>query len=287
MHDPLSVAFDIKYPWRKYRRSSLRTSGGDFMKEFNRTYRSTFVTIWHKDPELRGSDDSCGWFTPPFSKTVREICKSLAFDEAREPWFFARNVKVNDDPILVERLLFGAFMVMSQCLVNRGVIRRPVSVEDATRWAAQATHNGVDNFRSSLCFVSGYHSNWYHDDRANTPEEDKWFREQQAESFFGAIAGWILRERRWWFQHPRWHVWHWQINIEPLMSFKRWAFSRCAKCGKRFTWGYAPTSHSWNSDGPQWFKSEAHVYHSDCSAVGVVQERASTEPGNVRNNDKG
>lgn len=284
MHDPLTVAFDIKYPWRKYRRSSLPSSGSPFMQEFNRTYRETFITIWHKDPERNGSDDSCGWFTPPFPEDVREICKSLAWDEAREPWFFALEAKTNQDPILCERLLFGAFIVVSRCLVNRGVIRRPVYVAEATRWAAEATHNGVDNFRNSLCFLSGYHSNWYNPPTPNSVADDKFWREEQAKSFFSGIAGWILRERRWWFQHPRWHVWHWQIKIEPLMSFKRWAFSRCAGCHKRFTWGYAPTSTSWNSDGPQWFKSEANVYHSDCSGAGVAQQNPSAA--NARTNDQ-
>ena len=46
MHDPETVAFDIKYPW----------------KSRDREYRGSFVTIWHVDPEKDGTDDSCGWF---------------------------------------------------------------------------------------------------------------------------------------------------------------------------------------------------------------------------------
>ena len=257
MYDPLTVAFEIRYPWRKYGRKG--------QNDFDRTYRESFITIWHKDPELHGSDDSCGWFTPPFPKEVKEIVKSLAGDEARDPWFFTTEAKTNDDPILCERLLFGAFMLVSQCLVNRGVIRRNVSIEKATRWAAMATHNSIDNFRNSLCFLSGYHSNTYDGKPQNTVEEDKFWREEQAKSFFGSIAGWILRERRWWFQKPRWHVWHWQLQVIPIQTFKRWAFSRCQKCGKGFTWGESPCSTAWNGDGPRWFTSERWVEHGDCS----------------------
>jgi len=64
------------------------------------------------------------------------------------------------------------------------------------------------------------------------------WREAQAKTFFGAIAGLIMRDRRWWFQHPRWHVWHWQIKVEPLLQIKRWLFSRCAGCRKGFAYGY-------------------------------------------------
>src|SRR5687767_14141855 len=53
MHDPMTVAFEIKYPWRKYPK-------GD--KYFPDGYREPFITVWHVDPEKRGSDDSCDWF---------------------------------------------------------------------------------------------------------------------------------------------------------------------------------------------------------------------------------
>lgn len=269
MHDPMTVAFELRKPWRKY--------GSKGRNEFERDYRESWLTIWHVDPELHGSDDSCGWFTPPFSRETQEICKSLAHSEARDPWFFRLVAKSNEGPILCERLLFGAFVMVSRCLVNRGVIQRAVSVNQATRWAAEATHNGVDNFRNSLCFLSGYHSNSYHSDRLNTEEEDKFWREEQAKSFFGAIAGWILRDRRWWFQKPRWHVWHWKLQIHCVQAFKRWMFSRCDKCGKGFAYGASVCGY-WSSGGPRWFKSE-RVYHADCAEPNQgadTQAKAST-----------
>lgn len=77
--------------------------------------------------------------------------------------------------------------------------------------------------------------------------------------------------------HPRFHFWHWRIQIHPLQHFKRWAWGRCCRCGKGFSWGYAPVSGSWDSKGPQWFRSEENVYHSDCSRPtmeGVFKEPA-------------
>jgi len=54
MHDPLTQVFQIKYPWEKY--------GKKGSTEWEKSYRDTFITIWHKDPEKDHSDDSCGWF---------------------------------------------------------------------------------------------------------------------------------------------------------------------------------------------------------------------------------
>jgi hypothetical protein len=193
-----------------------------------------------------------------------------------------------------------------------------VSLEQATLWASLFVHNSIDNFRASLAWLSGWHGNNYHDDRPNSEEEDRFFRERSAEGFFGAIMGIILREQRHWWEHPRWHVmhwkkvrdynrvvdgwessmdWHdkhpfkywglpvpvvgWKIQIHPLQSFKRWAFSRCCKCGKGFSWGYAPVSGNWNGTGPRWFRTEEGVYHADCdrlkvdacSAMGAVEKQ--------------
>lgn len=53
MHDPMTVAFEIKYPWRKY------PKGHQWFKD---GYRESFITIWHIDPERCGDDDSCDWF---------------------------------------------------------------------------------------------------------------------------------------------------------------------------------------------------------------------------------
>ena len=76
-------------------------------------------------------------------------------------------------------------------------------------------------------------------------------------------------KKRKWYQHPRWHFWHWKIQIHFIQTLKRFLFSRCAECGKRFKWGYSPTSHSWSGTGPLWFTSEKNSYHRECSSVKV------------------
>ena len=63
----------------------------------------------------------------------------------------------------------------------------------------------------------------------------------------------------------RWHVWHWRLTVRPTQKLKRWAFSRCQLCGRRFPYGYAPVSNSWDGPGPKWFRNAERVYHFECS----------------------
>lgn len=72
---------------------------------------------------------------------------------------------------------------------------------------------------------------------------------------------WFGRKRKGFRIHPRWHFWHYRIQIIPLQNFKRWAFSRCEECGGRFKWGEAVYSAGWDSTGPLWFRSEKGVHH--------------------------
>jgi hypothetical protein len=81
----------------------------------------------------------------------------------------------------------------------------------------------------------------------------------------------LIGDRRHWFNHPRWHLWHWQFQIHPIQTFKRWAFSKCAKCKRRFKWGYCPVSHSWSGPGPRWFRSEINVFHNECIYFDVAK----------------
>lgn len=65
----------------------------------------------------------------------------------------------------------------------------------------------------------------------------------------------------------RFHFWHWKIQVHPLQNLKRWLFSRCAGCGKRFPWGYFPVTREFGGDGPRWFFGEIGKYHHWCMPV--------------------
>lgn len=241
MHDPETVAFDIKRPWPVRR-------GHPFMG--SNWYWPTLVTIWHVDPETDGSDDSCGWSRPKLTKEQLGRMDFLAGCEARDPWFLEDRSKHPLNAASAEVKLCGAILAVASSLRVR------VSVYEASTWASRLLNNPVDNLRSSLCFLPGWHTNSHED------TEDG--RRDCALDLFCCLARFILRQNRPWYRHPRWHVRHWKIQIQPVQAFKRWAFSRCAGCGRRFSYGYAPVTGSWDGTGPRWFNGEQGVYHSEC-----------------------
>lgn len=67
-----------------------------------------------------------------------------------------------------------------------------------------------------------------------------------------------------------WHIRHWKVQIPLRQNWNRWRHSRCAKCGRRFTWGYAPVSHQWDGDGPS-RKGEKGVFHHECATIISLQ----------------
>lgn len=237
MHDPMTVAFDIKSPWKR---------GG---------YRPTLVTIWHVDPEKGGSDDSCGFSFPRLTKAQRSRIRDFAWWEGHDPYFLREASKGWTGSRAEAECLYRALVLLTARALN---VR--MSVDEATRIAISRVHNGgVEDGAKAFCWLPGWHCNG---------EDSKEKRQDHLAGIMCGIARSLLADRRRWWQHPRWHVWHWRIQVRALLDFKRWAFSRCATCGGRFTYGYSPVTNSWHGAGPRWFRSEPDVHHGNCAAKG-------------------
>lgn len=192
MHDPMTVAFEIRYPWLKWGKL-----GRD---EWHRTYREPFITIWHVDPEHGGSDDSCDWHGSNRPLNAREKALRQAVEDLLH--------RLGNAPYYPDPHLYGT--------------------------APHSDEEGADTGPVGALRLAMYE--------------------------------WRKRSR---FRLPvRWHIWHWRLQIHPVQHFKRWAFSRCCKCGGRFRWGTAPCSNSWHGDGPRWFRGERGVYHGNCETRG-------------------
>lgn len=251
MHDPMTVAFEIKSPIRQPD------------KHFPDGWRNTLVTIWHVDPESNGSDDSCGFSIPHLSKRQVERLKSFAWSEARDPYFMrSANKDWRGSRAEAEVLYRGLLLQVARMI---GV---KMSFEEAAKEAALTIHTpDCTDSANVFCFLPGYHSNWPQD----RPEdrEDVFLRKTIG------IARWMLADRRPWYRHPRWHFWHWEIQVVAVQNFKRWAFSKCAECGKGFPWGSSPVSSSWHSTGPLWFRSERGVMHMSCDRARTMKPRAA------------
>ncbi len=265
MHDPMTVAFEIKYPWRKHRNPK---------HPWEENYRGTLVTIWHVDPEADGTDDSCGWFIRGRhldQEVMKKIVAAYEFDwdgtfEKYSTGLFHPdgNPHLSVIGITINLFRMAANVVFeSKGSTNWKRSRRWMkdNLYDIMHFAENNTDSLFDGITRK--FEIGC-------DEEHTPER----RKDRIRSMASCIYSWIERERRPWYKHPRWHFWHWRFQLHPVQQFKRWAFSKCAECGKRFTWGYSPTSHGWGGgDGPLWFRSEKGVYHTDCAGVTLSADK--------------
>ena len=187
MHDPCTVAFDIRTPWG-----------------------SSFITVWHVDPCKGGSDNSCGFGFPRLTERQSQAMKDLGWWEGRERHFLRYPFKEYRAEVADREALYRAAI-----LGVARALRLRMSFEEAAKMASEKfAVGGVEGPDRLFCFLPGYHSN-YKDDR-DEDRADIW-RGQCA-----AIARTILFRRRRWWQHPRWHVHHWKIQIHPWQRFRKW-----------------------------------------------------------------
>lgn len=263
MHDPMTVAWEIKSPIK--RKSSLFPEG----------YRSTLITIWHVDPERDGSDDSCGWFKRARhgdKKVLEKIAKRFE-EEWDRTWTYDPEEHGGDE----EEEKRGKITYDCGYFTPTGMPRYSVSgiVLNLMFVVAQEhfNSNGLTNFKKAksfmrrnlldiLIFAENTTDSLFDALTLKFGNDDR--RDERIRAISEVCYGYILRTERKWWKHPRWHFHHWKIQIHFVQTLKRWLFSRCCKCGKRFSWAYSPCSSSWNGTGPKWFRSEEHVCHSEC-----------------------
>lgn len=255
MHDPMTVAFDIKSPFRR---------APD--KFWPKGYRNTLITIWHVDPEdrrgmcVRRDDDTCGWFVPPYPPEARDRIRELGRRQYET--------------------IFGKQWALAEGKSYAGVCYLPTSY-DAIYWAWRAIKH-AESKRSGWQYgksLTAAELNQIYSLDANPVDNLRSIVDEVKDAdscarFFMTVYNSYLRFNRPWYRHPRWHVWHWRIQFHPWQKFRRWVFSRCAGCGKRFPWGYSPTSLGWDSERPKIFRGEKGVYHSECSGIGVAKAGA-------------
>lgn len=219
MHDPMTVAFEIRYPWKKHGKSGRN--------DWERNYSSPFITIWHVDPEKDGSDDSCRWFRRRLTDKEKAFAASLIDNEYDN--------------------LRSYFSTWIPAPCTKGHTNR----EDC------------------------YHNNCHLGDYAEN------IKREEMKSRIENIFSCYIRQFQW--RYPvRWHFWHWKFQVHPVAQFKRWAFSRCSKCGGRFAWGESLCTNSWSSDGPRWFRSERDTFHMRCDGGAPVDSGVGASAARVQ-----
>jgi hypothetical protein len=227
MHDPMTVAFEIRRPWPSKK---------------DRTYYPSLFTIWHVDPETDDSDDSCDWFGRNLTPKAKELVKEMVDWDAKFPYYFTAPSSVLNPTYPTLRSIGAGdclgFVLSIFITAAWRLERRDLSVRDIRNAVSLAVSNG-DNLQHSF-------ANW----------------KEPHDAIRFAISAY-LRGRRPWYRHPRWHVYHWRIQWHFGQTLHRWLFSRCATCGRRFPWGYSPIG-PWNSPKRKWYQGEAGVTHHEC-----------------------
>jgi len=213
MHDPSTVAFEI-YLGKKQLK--------------NGQYRNPLITIWHNDPEKDGTDDSCGWFirarhTP--QDTLAKIRREFEFNFKNNYWFDEEGYQI-----------FSTIGTLTQMYNTAAWIHFNHDRKKLNRFMRkycydiiQLAENPVDCMGDDITgkFYISTNSNLLSDERFN--------------GFAGMIYSDILRKERKWYQHPKWHIHHWSLQIHPLQHFKRRWIDKCSICGTR---GFKTTAYS-------------------------------------------
>lgn len=241
MHDPNTLAFSIKSPFSS-RESSLVKG---------EKYYPDLVSIWHVDPEKDHTDDSCGWF-PRARHGGKEVLEKIEgqfdFDWDREfrsddgnRYYRSYFMPISGDPAMsVQGIVLNLFFLAAiQVFKTRHRAARFMNKNlfEILFFA----ENPTDSLRDSILQSWGKEGN----------------RKQRIHSIASCIYGWILRESRPWWKHPRWHVHHWRIQIHPLQKLNRWLFKRCKVCGKRFGYNETPMG-SWSGNA---------IWHQSCDST--------------------
>ena len=264
MHDPMTLAF--QFPPHRH--------GGP--------YRAPWVEVWHVDPEVGGNDDSCNWhgFRPHIPDDLRAWLRK----EGEDHWVYAiRGVEKwrdTDDGRIVPmpdhywpggmtsasalELLYGIWSIIVWRAPRKG---GPIYTRHLSRWLhTTETRAGLPHLMEMLTNPTDN----LHDlvTRARAGDADG---QKAMGDLFVAVYRIMQGATRPWWRHPRWHVHHWSIRVPLIQRLKRFLFSRCATCGKRFPWGYAPISSSWHGPGPRWFRGEEDVHHHECVGAGVAE----------------
>lgn len=262
MHDPLTVAHEVKIPLFYKRENTLYR---DNRKEWQFYH---LATIWHKDPERGpGGDDSCGWLKRAHHGDQAVLARIIKrFDEDWDRVFrTSKEDHDSDDGKFVERVYYcgyfmpedsGAgmpnmsvsgivlnlfFMAVGEHFESAGA----TNWKKARRWMQRnlfdillLAENPTDSLRDSIV------RKWGCDTR----------RKDRIQNIAATIYGWILRREQRWWQHPRWHVHHWRLQLHFWQAFHRWAFVRCAKCGGRFRY-HEPVCGGWTGNA---------IWHERC-----------------------
>jgi hypothetical protein len=260
MHDPMTLI--CSFP--PYRFKNWLDDKGWLPK--NMAHRVIF-NLWHVDPDVRGDDDSCGWFMRARhgnDKVLEKIIRDFEFDWDRvfksesgktyHRGYFHPESDGGMPVMSVSGTALNLFLVAAGHHFSRG--RQP-DWDRAHQFCRKHlfdilifAENPTDSLRDSLVRTFG--------------KSDK--RKERIRSVASCVYAWILRESRPWYKHPRWHVHHWSFQFPALQLLNRRLFKKCSVCGKGFKIGDAAISQGYTDE----------ISHERCVSVGLKSDSVAS-----------
>ncbi len=114
------------------------------------------------------------------------------------------------------------------------------------------------NVREIALLDAIYHLETILDNRPFYPDHEAHLRFQAVQR---AKWEWLKRSRFRW--HPRWHFWHWRIQVPLWQTFYRWAFERCCICKKGFMWNESVIGN-WSGSA---------IWHHGCNEQTMIRSQ--------------
>lgn len=277
MHDPMTVAFEIKYPWKHYKNPKY---------EWEKNYRESFITIWHVDPETDGTDDSCGWFLRSRhldKQVLANIIKEFEFDWDGVFESDSTKVTYNTGLFLPNGQPHLSVMGVTLNLFHKAIreIFRDKEKDGSFAYQKKAMKYLQDNLADILTFAENPTDSLFNSitrkfETGCNEEYTPRSRRERIESMAGIIYSYIMRDMRPWYKHPKWHIHHWKLQIHPLWALRRWLLTRCCKCGGRFKWGSSGVSE-WNVEKTPWYRGEKGLACFKCSGPVSCSPKESSD----------
>lgn len=182
------------------------------------------VTLWHKDPEKHGDDDSCGWFLRSYhgnKATMDKVVKEFEFNFKHNYWFHEDGTPVfSTIGIVLCMYRAAAWIVFNHKHWNR--YNRFINKHLAN--IMHFAENPTDSLHTAITSEMYY----------RTVEHDRSIvesREDRIRHLASVVYGDIIRKLRPWYRHPRWHIHHWRFtfNIYNTTGVGNWLWRNFAK----------------------------------------------------------
>lgn len=163
------------------------------------------LTLWHKDPEKHGDDDSCGWFLRHYhldNQMASKILSEFQFNFKHNHWFTDDGMpKFSTMGIVLN--MYGA-VVWQVVKFNRS--RYDKFFQKHLYSILKFAENDTDSLNNSI--VNEYRYRMIEHDRSQVDSRD-----ERIAHFANVIYADVMRKIRPWYNHPRWHITHWRVSF--------------------------------------------------------------------------